>query len=99
MEDREKILSAIFGEELLEQYRLTAIHKFCCYEISPVDILLYVPADACYQATQKPCTKVFFQDDIYFTATPHEESQLGNGLLYGIGVDPDKNEFFIPYEE
>lgn len=99
MATRNEILLSVFGEELLEQFKFTETHKFCSYEITPVDIIKHVPDEVIYQAGQKLRTKIFFQEDIYFTATPHKEGQVGNGLIYGIGVDPDKREFFEPYEE
>jgi len=98
MTQKQKILEAIFGTETLEQYKLVKIFKFARYEISPTEILMFVPDEVLVEAESKPDTKVFFAEDVYFTAMPDKHSMSGQ-FNYGIGVDPDRNAEFKPYEE
>ena len=90
---KDKILKDVFGEETLENYKTLGYKKFAS-EISTVQVLLHVPEEKQREAEEKPYTKVFLLADVYLSAKPVE-----NGFNYCIGVDPDKNEFFIPYEE
>ena len=91
-------MEAIFGRETLEQYKMVKILKFARYEISNVEILLWIPEQIQQAAEAEPDTKVFFEEDMYFTALPDiKERRIG--FNYGIGVDPDKNKYFNFQEE
>lgn len=92
MTRKQEILEAIFGFETIEQYKMVKILKFTRYEISNVEILMWIPEQVQQAAEAEPDTKVFFEEDVYFTALP--DTETSTGFNYGIGVDPDKNKYF-----
>ena len=96
---KEEILNAIFGKEWIVNYKKVTIKKFARYEITADEIWRFVPMDVKHQAENNPDSKVFFFEDIYFTATHNRNDSYDMEFIYGIGVDPDKNTFFKPYEE
>lgn len=98
MTRKQEILEAIFGEEQLAQYKLLGYKKFSAYEISPVQILMFIPEAIQQKAEENLNTKVFFEEDVYFTAI-EKQNMVTGPICYGIGVDPDKNSHFMINEE
>jgi len=91
---KEQILEAVIGQVELDKYKKLGIKKFAKYDLSDVEILTYVTEKVQQEAVEKPYTKVYIIDDVFFTA-----HAAPGGFNYGIGVDPDKNTDFKPYEE
>jgi len=98
MSRKQEILEAIFGSKQLKDLKLAGYCKFSLYEISPTQILQFVLEEVQLQAEKELNTKVFFEEDVYFTVIEKQNIVTGP-LCYGIGVDPDKNTYFMINEE
>lgn len=94
MSINDRIKRKFFGKKNLEMYRQINQRKFGIGALKMEYVLDNVGIEYIIRASASPGTKVYFYNDIYIMAYTENKEQY-----FQIGVDPDKNEFLIPYEE